>query len=115
MAAARKIISRNTSVTSCIDVAKQVVRQYITLNLPDSSVRPSANKGSTYGYGLDLNLGLLWYGFHESVWEGDGDRIIRYWRFFCQFFTIQDERTIPGSIQFISSNDYAFSTQSSRN
>ena len=85
MAAARKIISRSTSVTSCIDVAKQVVRQYITLNLPDSSVRPSANKGSTYGYGLDLNLGLLWYGFHESVWEGDGDRIIRYWRFFASF------------------------------
>ena len=87
IAAARKIIAKSAVLPSYTDVAKQVVRQYITLNWPDSSASQSADKGSTYGYGLDiLNLGFLWYGFHDSVREGDGDRIIRYCRFLLPVF-----------------------------
>ena len=87
MAAARKIMASGTYVLSCVDVAKQVVRQYITLNLPESCGRPPTSKGSAYGYGFNvLNLGLLWHGFRDSVHEGDGDHIIRYWRFLLPGF-----------------------------
>ena len=85
MAAARKIMAKSTSLPSCIDVARQVVSNYITLTLPDSTA--STYKGNTYGYGLDvLNLGLMWLGFHDAVREGDGDRIVRYWRFLLPVF-----------------------------
>ena len=30
-----------------------------------------------------LSLGLLWHGFHDFVREGDGERILRYWKFLC--------------------------------
>ena len=33
-----------------------------------------------------MSLGLLWHGFHDAVREGDGDRIIRYWRFLMPIF-----------------------------
>ena len=76
MAAAIKIMAKSTSLSSCIDVAKQVVNKYITLTLPDST--ETTYKGNTYGYGLDvLNLGSTWLGFHDAVHEGDGDRIVK--------------------------------------
>ena len=32
-------------------------------------------------YALDiLNLGLLYKGFHDAVKQGNGDRVIRYWK-----------------------------------
>lgn len=85
LAAAKKIMVNSTSSPSCVDVAKQVVSKYITLSLPNSTA--STYKGSAYGYGLDiLNLGLMWHGFHDAVREGDGERIIRYWKFLLPVF-----------------------------
>ena len=39
-----------------------------------------------------ISLGLLWHGFHDAVREGDGDRIIRYWRFLLPVFKLSDHR-----------------------
>lgn len=33
-----------------------------------------------------LTLGLLWHGFHDAIKEGDGDRILRYWKFLLVMF-----------------------------
>lgn len=36
-----------------------------------------------------FTLGLLWHGFHDSLKEGDGERIMQYWRFFLPVFKQQ--------------------------
>ena len=33
-----------------------------------------------------LTLGLIWHAFHDAIREGDGDRIMRYWKFFLVLF-----------------------------
>jgi L1 cell adhesion molecule like protein len=33
-----------------------------------------------------LTLGLMWLGLYDTIREGDGDRILRYWRFFLIAF-----------------------------
>ena len=33
-----------------------------------------------------LNLGLLWHGFNDSIREGDGDRIMTYYKFILNVF-----------------------------
>ena len=44
-------------------------------------------------YALDiLNLGLTYKGFHDAVKEGDGDRVIRYWKVLMVLFKETDKR-----------------------
>ena len=33
-----------------------------------------------------LTLGLLWHGFHDAIKVGDGDRVLRYWKFMLVVF-----------------------------
>jgi len=33
-----------------------------------------------------LTLGLLWSGFNDAIKEGDGDKMITYWRFLLLVF-----------------------------
>lgn len=35
-----------------------------------------------------LSLGLLWHGFHDAIREGDGDRILQYWKFLLVLFKL---------------------------
>ena len=37
-------------------------------------------------------MGLLWHGFHYSVKEADGDRILRYWKFLLVVFKSNSHR-----------------------
>ena len=44
-------------------------------------------------YAMDfLTLALLWHGFHDSIKEGDGDRILRYWKFLLVAFKSTNHR-----------------------
>ena len=35
---------------------------------------------------------LLWFGFHDAIKEGDGKRILRYWKFLLVVFKVEDRR-----------------------
>ena len=87
VAGATKLINDEpTAVSSCCEIAKSLVSRWIKISLP-SSITDVPPKGTDYGYALDImSLGLLWHGFHDAVREGDGDRIIRYWRFLMPVF-----------------------------
>ena len=51
---------------------------YPRLNEDDE---PEMCEDGVYVYATELlSLGLLWHGFHDSIREGDGDRILRYWK-----------------------------------
>ena len=33
-----------------------------------------------------ITLGIIWHGYHDAVREGDGDRILRFWKIFLVLF-----------------------------
>ena len=40
-----------------------------------------------FTYAVDLlNVSLLWYGFRDAIREGDGSRILKYWKFLLAIF-----------------------------
>jgi len=90
VAGATKLMEDELSrVFTCRDVAKRLVRKWIKITLSSSSTETPAPNGTDYSYALDImSLGLLWHGFHDAVREGDGDRIIRYWRFLMPVFKL---------------------------
>ena len=87
IAGATKLMEDEPSrVFTCNDIAKSLVRKCIKIDL-FSRTTEIPPKGTDYSYAVDImSLGLLWHGFHDAVREGDGDRIIRYWRFLLPVF-----------------------------
>ena len=72
---------------SVLDVANQIVSKWIVINLDDAAEDVTNSVDMTYNHATDfLSLGLLWHGFHDAIREGDGDRIIRYWKFLLPIF-----------------------------
>ena len=66
-----------TSTSSVDDLARKMVDTFVSL--PDFSSASSCN--SVYNYALDvINLVLIHEGFHDAIREGDGDRILLYWK-----------------------------------
>ena len=35
---------------------------------------------------------MLWFGFHDSIKEGDGERVKRYWKFMLLLFKASNRR-----------------------
>ena len=74
------------------DLAKRLVSKFIWISIPSAEIEdPSPSSpcevDSVNSYAVDLlTMGLIWYGFRDSVREGDGDRIIRYWKFLLPIF-----------------------------
>ena len=60
-------------------------------NTSTSSSRECDDGVHTYAMDF-LTLALLWHGFHDSIKEGDGDRILRYWKFLLVAFKSTNHR-----------------------
>ncbi len=57
-----------------------------------SEIRTQCEDG-VHCYGIEfLSLSLIWHGFHDSIREGDGDRILRYWKFLLVIFKSSNKR-----------------------
>ncbi len=57
-----------------------------------SEIRTQCEDG-VHCYGIEfLSLLLIWHGFHDSIREGDGDRILRYWKFLLVIFKSSNKR-----------------------
>lgn len=67
------------------DVAKEIVVRFVNF---DPNVKISTNdKLRLYSLQV-LTLGLVWHGFNDSIKEGDGDRILTYWKFLLVIFKV---------------------------
>ena len=65
------------------DLAREIVVQYVYFD-PDVKILTEDKK---YLYGMQvLTLTLLWHGFNDAICEGDGDRVMTYWKFFALVF-----------------------------
>lgn len=98
--------SLNSTVHKCTDLAKQLVSKFISISIPSfdatcdstsndlfenmtnpSEASESEVNDSVYSYAVDvLTMELFWYGFRDAIREGDGNRIILYWKFLLPIF-----------------------------
>ena len=87
--AAKNILSKKT-IESVIELSKEIVETYLNINIPtEDSTRSETNKvkDKMFLYAREvLTLCLLWHGYHDAISEGDGDRVLRYWRFLFLVF-----------------------------
>jgi len=96
VAAAKTILSsakgRNIDVTA---LSEKIVNSYVQLAIPSPNAQCSqtTDKISLYAMQL-LTLSLLWSNFHDAIKEGDGDRIIRSWKFNLLAFKAANRKTI---------------------
>ena len=76
---------------TCKLLAKRIVEKFVKINLPDEQNADSTQSSDMlYDYSTDLlTFCLLWHGFHDATREGDGDRILRYWKFLMIIFQQQ--------------------------
>ena len=64
------------------DLAKLVIANYVHFPVYEGEV-PQQCGDQVYLYATELLfITLLWHGFHDATCEGDGDRLLLYWKFF---------------------------------
>lgn len=68
---------------------REVVDQCIDIGYSTSPTKKEDDHVRAYAKEL-LSLGLLLMEFRDGIREGDGDRIIRCWRFFLPLFKVSD-------------------------
>ncbi len=71
------------------ELARLIVVNYVLLPHDDNASRDDASVcgDEVHLYATELlTLGLLWHGFHDSTREGDGERLLRYWKFMLIIF-----------------------------
>ena len=69
------------------DLAKKIVVNFVSFPRCTNAQEAQTCDDGVCAYASELlSLGLLWHGFHDAIKEGDGDRIIRYWKFLLVVF-----------------------------
>ena len=98
--AAKKIMSKS-NFENVIDLAREIAVQYTSF---DPNIQKTVND-KVYLYALQvLNLGLLWHGFNDAVQEGDGHRILIYYKFFCLFIRLENVTIIAKKLSICCCN-----------
>ena len=84
--AAAKVCCEQERITDCVSCAQKVVSKFVSIILPSKNA-PSETKDTVYNYATDLlTLSLIWHGYHDAIKEGDGNRILLYWKFLLPIF-----------------------------
>ena len=87
-AAAEKLLSEK-SYENVEDLSKAIVQNYICFD-PMKKV-DRGDKVHLYATQL-MTLLLFWHAFNDAVKEGDGDRVIDYWKFLLVIFRVKGHR-----------------------
>ncbi len=91
--AAAKTVMKFNPQTSVKDLARLIITNYMRFPETDSTKEDkpitTGDDDKVYVYATELlTLGLLWHGFHDSIKEGDGERIARHWKFLLIIFKV---------------------------
>lgn len=74
-------------IHDCLECSKAIISKFVNVRLPLSQEEPTNISEMAHSYAVDLlGLSLLWHGYHDSVKEGDGNRILLYWKFLLPIF-----------------------------
>ena len=83
VAAANAILLGDQQYKDVTELATAVVEKFCNFDL---DIKVSSND-KVYLYGKEmLNLGILWFAFNDAIKEGDGDRVLRYWKLLLVVF-----------------------------
>ena len=87
VAAAKVILSYNPT-DSATELASRIVANFVNISQsPEDKKDLPTCEDKVHLYGIELlSLTLIWHGFHDAIREGDGVRILRYWKFLLVIF-----------------------------
>ena len=88
IAAAKKVLSQQ-SINEVKYLAKEVMQQFLSFD-PDAKILRT-DKVHLYASQL-MTLLLFWHAFNDAVREGDGDRVLSYWKFLLVIFRAKGHR-----------------------
>ena len=83
--AAAKSILRERQFNKVEDLAKEIIKRFVYFS-PDVTL-VEADKKHLYALQI-LTLLLVWHGFDDAIHEGDGDRVLTYWKFLAVAFKV---------------------------
>lgn len=67
---------------SVATVAKSLVSTFLQLPHFQETADAATPRDGVHLYAQEvLTMGMLWHGFHDATREGDGDRVLVYWKF----------------------------------
>ena len=76
--AARTVLKNTTNLHTTLSLAKEIVDTFLDV---DISERRKPSGDNVHEYTRDLfTLLIIWHYFHDSVREGDGDRVMLIWK-----------------------------------
>ena len=82
VAAAAHVLQLKVSTGSIKEVAEKIIEKFVHLPSVSSSEQTEFDD-MVHLYATEvISLGLIWHGVHDAIKEGDGDRILRYWKIF---------------------------------
>ena len=85
--AAAEVVQSVHPTGSVATLASAIVANFVRLPRVCDGDKEERCEDKVHVYAMELlSLGLLWHGFHDSIREGDGNRILRYWRFLLVLF-----------------------------
>jgi len=83
--AAKVILSYNPT-DSADTLAKRIVANFVVLPCNTDTDLPDC-EDEVYLYSTEfLSLALVWHGYYDAIREGDGERILKYWKFLLIIF-----------------------------
>lgn len=86
LVAAAEMIQSHNVCRKVSDLAAAIVSTYVYLPWSNASIMKECND-KVFMYAAELlSLGMIWYGFHDSIREGDGERVLRYWKLLLVIF-----------------------------
>lgn len=89
---AARVLQLKNPTSSAIKLSESIISEFIHLPRLSSTTRSECDDG-VYMYAKELlTLGLLWHSFHDAIREGDGERILRYWKFLLIVFKSTNHR-----------------------
>lgn len=90
VAAAKQCMITDGSLHDCVAVARKIVCTYVHISNSNEAAPVPDSTDQGFEYTTDLfTMCLVWHGFHDAVQEGDGDRIVAYWKILLPIFQQQ--------------------------
>lgn len=84
--AAAKVCCEEQDTEDSLVCAKKIVQKFVNVKLSSQDSTIKSNDMS-YNYATNLlTLGLVWHGYHDAIKEGDGNRILQYYKFLIPIF-----------------------------
>lgn len=88
---AAETLQKQHPETEVKELARVIVEKFVRLPRAEDEIKSCTDGVNMYAVEL-LTLSLLWHGFHDSIKEGDGDRLFRYWKFLIVVFKSTNHR-----------------------